>query len=423
MTGRSDAAAQRRSDEGGGRDCRRDRGATEKGQRQNRGDQTEQRRAKTKRTGSQTTTLRRSVAPSLRSFLLTTLIFCITTPLHAAEPLEKTTRKGPVEAVVRLEPIEPVIGDAVVLTLRVTAQKGVELLMPDFGQAMERYAILDYSTRAQIDDEGRTVMTQVYELQPPRSGKQSIPSIMIEFVDRRDGAKPAPDGMDAYELLTERLGFEVRSVLPDDAAAELNPPLLEQLTPAKAIERSVWPWIVAAVLVIVAGGVGWRFLAAARRQARRRSAYDIAIGRLHQLLNRLPLAGEQMDAFFVELSSIVRWYLETRFELRAPELTTEEFLSTMSQSPDLTRDHQSLLREFLRRADLVKFANFVPDEGDIDDSVSAARRFLEETQDAAPLIEPPDALPQGPEDRPPPPMGPAGGKAALQPPQAETTRV
>ena len=55
----------------------------------------------------------------------------------------------------------------------------------------------------------------------------------------------------------------------------------------------------------------------------------------------------------MELSDVVRTYLENRFDMRAPELTTEEFLESVSDSPDLTRDHQTLLRQFLRQADLV----------------------------------------------------------------------
>jgi hypothetical protein len=112
----------------------------------------------------------------------------------------------------------------------------------------------------------------------------------------------------------------------------------------------------------------------------------VAIRRLGRLLAQARDKPEKVDAFFVELSSIVRWYLEDRFDLRAPELTTEEFLGSMSGSPDLTPEHQPLLRDFLRRADLVKFANFVPGSGDIDDSVVVARRFLEETREQAPLV-------------------------------------
>lgn len=115
--------------------------------------------------------------------------------------------------------------------------------------------------------------------------------------------------------------------------------------------------------------------------------------RLTELVARSRNDPGQIDAFFVELSAIVRWYLENRFDLRAPELTTEEFLESMSWSPDLTDEHQAMLREFLRRADLVKFANFVPSEQDTEESVAAARRFLEETRQEEPGAESSGASP------------------------------
>ncbi|MFN2376305.1 MAG: hypothetical protein ABR538_07190, partial [Candidatus Binatia bacterium] len=93
-----------------------------------------------------------------------------------------------------------------------------------------------------------------------------------------------------------------------------------------------------------------------------------------------PNSEDEIDVFFVELSAIIRRYLEDRFELRAPELTTEEFLTVASASPDLDEAHQGFLQSFLRRADMVKFARFIPPPDDIEAALAAASRFLEETR-------------------------------------------
>ena len=63
------------------------------------------------------------------------------------------------------------------------------------------------------------------------------------------------------------------------------------------------------------------------------------------------------------------------------------FLAAVGDSSDLSRDHQALLQEFLRQADLVKFAGLQPSSDDIEHSIGAARRFLDETQENAPLID------------------------------------
>lgn len=302
-------------------------------------------------------------------------------PASADKPLENTVESGPVKAAVSLEPAKPLIGDTVTLTISVTAAKDVEVLMPEFGEALERFTIMDFVPRETIDDEGRTVAVQKYRLQPPSSGKQAIPPILIEYVDRREGQRQAPEGLDAYELLTDRLEFEVQSVSPSDAKDELKPPL-GKLPPRESPRSPSWPWLALVTVAVAAAGLfGGRAFLAWRRRARRESAYDVARARLERLLGRPRPTGELVDAFYVELSDIVRRYLEDRFELRAPELTTEEFLASVGESPDLSRDHQALLRSFLREADLVKFAGLQPSNDDIERSLDAARRFLEETRE------------------------------------------
>jgi len=304
--------------------------------------------------------------------------------------VERQSQHGPVKILARLEPEKSSIGDPLTLTLRATAEKEVELLMPDFGEALDRFNILDFTQQEQVNAEGQTVMEQVYQLEPPRSGTQSIPPIMIEFVDRRPGMDPAPEGLDAYELLTERLEFKVTSVIPDKADTDLHSPFAT-LPPLATPVTTEWSWFVGALIATtVVMAISWPLWLKVRQRARRRSAYDLALTRLDRLTT-LPYAKtDQIDIFFVELSAIVRWYVENRFELRAPESTTEEFLVVMSRSPDLTSDHQTLLFDFLRRADLVKFANFIPAEEDIIVSVNAARRFLEETRHDAPMLDPHD---------------------------------
>ncbi|NIO11587.1 MAG: hypothetical protein GTO40_27635, partial [Deltaproteobacteria bacterium] len=253
----------------------------------------------------------------------------------ADEGLKKTSRKGPVEATVQLEPLQPRIGDAVTLTLEVVAEKGIELIMPEFGQVMDRFPIIDFVKDERIDDQGRTIATHRYTFQLTRSGKQNILPILVEFVDHRSGSKPAPDGFDSYELLTDHLAFEVKSVLPNETDGNLNPSL-GKLSLLRTTAVSPWVWIAGILLLVTAAYISWRYWLMSRQKARRQSAYEVAMRRLTELVARSRNDPGQIDAFFVELSAIVRWYLENRFDLRAPELTTEEFLESMSWSPDLT---------------------------------------------------------------------------------------
>jgi hypothetical protein len=296
--------------------------------------------------------------------------------------IEKTTESGPVKARVRLEPVAPVIGDTVTLTVEVTAADGIALEMPEFGQSLDRFSVREFVPKQTVDASGNQVSTQRYVLEPPLSGPQSIPPLLIEFVDHRPGQRAAPDGEQSYELITERIPFEVSSVVPAGAGADLKP-ARGHLSALRG-PQDLWPWLLAlVVLAAIAAPLLWRRFAAARARVRRRSAWEIARSRLDTLASRQrPTEAEEIDTFFVELSALIRRYLEDRFELRAPELTTEEFLQVASASPDLGQAHQGFLLDFLRRADMVKFARFIPSTDEIESALAAASSFLDETHQA-----------------------------------------
>jgi hypothetical protein len=300
---------------------------------------------------------------------------------HAGEAIERHAERGPVQVDLSIEPAEPMIGDVIELDLAVSAEAGVEVFMPEFGEALGRFEIVDFAPTRGQDDQGRSLFAQKYRLQPARSGPQTIPPLRVEFVDRREGRDPSPEGEDAYEILTERISIDVATILPEDAPLELRPRHAD-LGP----RRSEWlrGWVWGLVFLAVVAGIapfGWRAFVAARERQRRQSAYDVARAELDRLLEAGRPSDDTMDEFYVKLSLIVRTYLEDRFGLRSPELTTQEFLTEMGRSPDLARSHQKLLRNFLEQADLVKFAGHRPSAEGVSDSIAAADRFLGETRD------------------------------------------
>ncbi len=95
----------------------------------------------------------------------------------------------------------------------------------------------------------------------------------------------------------------------------------------------------------------------------------------------LPSHGKIRE-FYYELSLIARRYIEDRFDIRAPEMTTEEFLFTLKESGALSGAHKNLLKEFLSLCDIVKFAKYGPTLREIDSSFDAARKFVDETRPA-----------------------------------------
>jgi outer membrane lipopolysaccharide assembly protein LptE/RlpB len=88
-----------------------------------------------------------------------------------------------------------------------------------------------------------------------------------------------------------------------------------------------------------------------------------------------------VDASAVALSDILRRYIEGRFEIHAPERTTEEFLLEVQDRAPWPEEEQTGLREFFEATDRIKFAGDRPGRERLDALMEAARRFVTATAD------------------------------------------
>jgi len=93
----------------------------------------------------------------------------------------------------------------------------------------------------------------------------------------------------------------------------------------------------------------------------------------------LPLDGKVKE-YYYQLSIIIRRYIEDRFFLMAPDMTTGEFLFSIKDSKILKEDYQNILKEFLNLCDIVKFAKYGPTKEEIDESFDVAVKFIDQTK-------------------------------------------
>ncbi|HPS55740.1 MAG TPA: hypothetical protein PLP05_09085, partial [Sedimentisphaerales bacterium] len=111
-----------------------------------------------------------------------------------------------------------------------------------------------------------------------------------------------------------------------------------------------------------------------------KSAHEIALEKLNQLeKENLPIKG-MLKLFYEKISGILRHYIEDRFELNAPERTTEEFLAELKYSAVLSGEDKNLLAQFLQQCDLVKFAKYQPEQQQVESTFTIVRDFVEKTK-------------------------------------------
>lgn len=109
----------------------------------------------------------------------------------------------------------------------------------------------------------------------------------------------------------------------------------------------------------------------------------------HRLADALTLLA-QPKPFCIAVSDALRLYLEERFDFRAPDRTTEEFLLDLQATDRLNPAQKEFLTDFLTRCDLVKFAQYEPSEAELRSLHSSALGLVDET--AYDLTNAPSAL-------------------------------
>lgn len=307
-------------------------------------------------------------------------------PEPPKDAIVKTSELGPVKATLKVWPAKPTLDDWIYARLEIDAPSGVTInaAFQETGSELGRFKVEQFDHDARRTPDGGQRFEQIYTLTAQASGRQRIPPLRFELVDTRKGT--TGDAAKPQEVLTDEVPLEIAPVAAETAAAQLRPAAGELDPDVGGIGWLALLGIASGVAVLGSGSVlAFRALRARRRIEQQRSAYDDAVAQLRALETSGPPDDTTADGWFVSLSSIVRRYLEQRYDIRAPELTTEEFLLVALARPELTGEHRALLTAFLERCDRVKFAGYRPDAEESLATLKAARGFVEDTRLREPI--------------------------------------
>ncbi|MEE2907846.1 MAG: hypothetical protein VX527_08430 [Planctomycetota bacterium] len=305
---------------------------------------------------------------------------CGDAPVRTEDGGVRTTAvRGPVEVTVTATPDTLEVGQPLTLKVETIAQEGVTITMPmvlaNANGSVGLFNVLAEDARPNIPlpegNLGRS-WTQVLVLDTFQAGETELPSLSIAFHDTR--ADLPVDGT----IQTDPLPVEVISLIGDNEAGATLRDIRGHVQMIDPWPAWVWAAIVIVALVLIAiitiliRGRGLQELAALspEEQARRDLASLEASGLLQQ---------KQVQPFYFRLTDILRHYIEGRFGLQAPRSTTAEFLLEMGHSSVLNNSQQDALSQFLRAADMVKFARHEPTPETGREALSQARLFVEET--------------------------------------------
>lgn len=307
---------------------------------------------------------------------------CKSSPPPAPPALTDSAERGPIRFSVEVTPKEPWIADPITVTLRAATPEDVLVRFPD-AKALGAWNVRSAApAESRPDATGGLAWSQTLIVDTFSAGEKEIPPLVMAY-----GRKGA-DGAVAYdsELALGRLKIAVRSALTSQDS--LTSP--RDITPPRNADREpLRPWQIA--FAFCAAGLALALLlscaATLRGQLRRRgpliSPEEWALRALDDLSRyEWAMHGGHRDVYY-RMSEIVRGYVESKFGLRAPEMTTEEFLSTLARDRGALPYDADRLGKFLAACDMVKYAALAPTREDAADAISTARAFVHATAAAA----------------------------------------
>jgi hypothetical protein len=284
---------------------------------------------------------------------------------------------GPVKLSIELSADSITTADALTCTMTLRVDDGYEAEFPDLAFPVDLPGmILTHFDEHQAKEEARTLTVCEYELEPEYPGTFELPSLQV-YYHRENQIQE-----EMFE--TDPIEFKVVETPASAEMLELKPfrglVTVEQI---RAERRRRWPWMV--------GGIGGAMVLAAlvvyvirrpRPGPPPRPAHEIALEALRALAAKDLVAKGQIEPFFVEITWIIRDYIELAFGLRAPEQTTEEFLGDITTVSAVAK-HRNVLETFLTAADEVKFARATPETSTIQRTFDTARDFVLQTSSTA----------------------------------------
>jgi len=271
------------------------------------------------------------------------------------EALPDTVKSAPgITIETEIDKAEIFIGDLINYRLTVFFDSTIDLTPPPIGANLGSFDVKDYQADDEIDlKDGRKKIESRFLLTTFTTGDYIIPPIPIEY-RTADSVRKI--------LISEPIAIRVSSLLAEDSDTldirDIKPPFDFKASRA-------WLYYLIGGVILV-GAITFYFFRRYRLNRRQvsgpidlRKPWEIAFEELAVLKEKGLPEGGQFKLYYIELTGIIRTFLGRIYEIPALDMTTDEFCDSLSES-DVPGELYEHLKSFLRHADLVKFAKWIP---------------------------------------------------------------
>ena len=217
-------------------------------------------------------------------------------------------------------------------------------------------------------------------LRKPFALKASI--VLVPFEEGHYALPDVPVIRESDTLVFKGLEMDVKTMPVDTATFEIHDIKGQILYPITF--KELLPWIggglLAAALIALAV---WLIVRASKRKAEalkpKDPAYIVALRELDKYRSDKYWAPDKQKAFYSGITDALKFYMDERFGVDAPEMTTAELFDALKSDKDITPEMYSSLKELFERADFVKFAKHIASEQENAAALPLAVRFVTTT--------------------------------------------
>lgn len=264
------------------------------------------------------------------------------------------------------------IGDQFRYRVSATFGKGVNFEFPKFKDKVGDLEIVSVNKIDTIKNDKYTAFMQSYVLTAFDSGHYVIPALEIIY-DKKGFTDP-------YIARTDSIVVKYRTLAVDTTQAfkDIKPPL--------GIEFSIWDyryWFVIVIVLAVAGYYGYNYWKNRVPKAitfessdPKISPHILALEALKKLENEKLWQNGQVKKYYIELTNIIRLYIERTTQVAALEMTSEEIYIAMTRV-QFGEELISKLRFIFQLGDLAKFAKQEPLAQENTSALHRAVEFIE----------------------------------------------
>ena len=295
-------------------------------------------------------------------------LILLPSPLHAEE-------KGFISVKAEVNKGTITIGERIEYRITITHDAAAQILSPIEAPKEEPFEVKEthdiFEKQGKLTVEGKRFIVTAYEL-----GEFILEPVTIQYRVTDGGPKT---------IQTNRLFVTVKSI---DSSAKPKTDI-RNVKGALGLKRH-WGWLgwVLVFFITLGGGIYFWWFKKQHLQAGggaeepKLSPEDQALFELNRLFDSDLIRRGKMKEYFLEMSEVLRRYLERRFEISAIESTTSEILRDL-KSKELTPSLCEKIQNVLESTDFVKFAKWKPGPPEIIRINQLAKALVEEARPKA----------------------------------------